>query len=72
MQLLVGITFMIAGLVLFILVDRRQMYRKNSAGVSEYDSYLKYILTTVIEFFIKAAGTILTLSGFFLILKYFV
>jgi len=63
MGFIFGTLLLIAGLYLFIFVDRRQFYKKNSMGIEEYDSYGEAITSRFINTISGIAGAVLILVG---------
>lgn len=62
-----GIILALVGLLLRYIVGRNRFDRRGVGGLQHYDSYFTAFATSAFERLLKTVGTLLLLSGIFLI-----
>lgn len=66
-----GILFVIIGVTCLLVIGRRRFYRRNEAGLEEFDNYTKAVASTFIEGIISAIAWILIGFGGLVAVVYF-
>ena len=64
-----GFVFIALGLSGIFWVGRRRFYRRNMAGVEEFEGYGKAVATTVLEKLLNLICVVLTILGALALIK---
>lgn len=67
MKIFLGVIFLLLGVAGMLYVNRRRFYRRNSAGVEEFEGYGKMETARAFETIVKFSSVILVLWGLLMV-----
>ena len=67
-----GIVFIVLGAIIRIFISRRQFYRRNEAGVEEFDGYGAALVSKSLETILGIGSLLLLFFGLIFVAGYFI
>lgn len=66
---IIGLLLTFLGVTMIFIVNRREFYRRNIAGIEEFSGYAVMVAVKGIEFVARYAGWMLIAIGFLIIMN---